>query len=416
MTSIVKPKARQHLALLRGPILSLASQGTGVVQLALLIWQNGANTSTDAYFYLWNLGLLPTSTLLVGVLYPMLLSERRISRRGVNILLWSAPVLGLAFVGVGAAWLEWNGKLGSALLPIVVCSAANAFVQALVWSRAVLSEAEGDPRWMSGIALPANILAVATLIAPWSNPVQAVTAMLCALIVGNVGLLVVMRMMGVGQHILDTVPKQTSGSKSGAGWFFARSSVGQVALVLIQSTAVLLPASSLTILSVATKIVGAASATLVNAVVPTLVHQSTDSPKAGHKFLSVLWIGLAPIGIAGGIIAAVWFREFLIPVVIVGVWLVSATTAAVAQRMTFRFLPPSASRLTMISVSAVALAVIASSRMSTFDLNVLLAAYAAVDAAGAVLLLFALKNNWIGLWTLLCAAFLAGAWIGSLTS
>ncbi|WP_322544627.1 hypothetical protein U2G91_22300 [Rhodococcoides fascians] len=416
MTSMVRSKARSPLAMLRGPVLSLASQGTGVVQLALLIWRNGANTSTDAYFYLWNLGLLPTLTLLVGVMYPMLLSEHRISRRGVGILRWSTPLLSIAFVGVGAMWLQLNGKLGEELLPIVVASAANAAIQAAVWFRAVLSEAEGDPRWMSGIALPANVLAVLTLLAAWGDPVLSVTAMLVALFIGNFCLLVAMTRNGVGSTALEAVPLVGIRSRSGAGWFFARSGVGQIAVVLIQSTAVLLPASNLTILSVATKIVGAASATLVNAVVPLLIHQTTDSPDSGRKFLQVLWTWLVPITLAGSVIAFVWYREFLVPVVIVGVWLICATTAAVAQRMTFRFLPPSASRLTMVSVSVVAVAAIISSRVGNFDVHVLLAAYASVEALSGVLLLFALKIRVLGFCTMLCSAFLAGAWIGSLTS
>ncbi|GHP17323.1 hypothetical protein RN2511_020590 [Rhodococcus sp. NKCM2511] len=413
---MVQRKARPPLAMLRGPVLSLASQGTGVVQLALLIWRNGANTSTDAYFYLWNLGLLPTLTLLVGVMYPMLLSEHRISRRGVGILRWSTPLLSIVFVGVGAAWLELNGKLGIDLLPIVAASAANAAIQAVVWFRAVFSEAEGDPRWMSGIALPANMLAVLTLLIPWGDPVRSVTAMLIALFLGNICLLLAMVRKGVGNTALAAVPLVGIRSRSGAGWFFARSGIGQTAVVLIQSTAVLLPASNLTILSVATKIVGAASATLVNAVVPTLIHQSTDSPASGRKFLQALWIGLTPIALGGSVIAFFWYRELLVPVAIVGIWLICATTAAVAQRMTFRFLPPSASRLTMVSVSVVAVAAIVSSRVGNFDVNVLLAAYASVEALSGALLLFALKVRLLGFCTILCSAFLTGAWIGSLTS
>ncbi|WP_206489605.1 hypothetical protein [Rhodococcus sp. KRD162] len=166
----------------------------------------------------------------------------------------------------------------------------------------------------------------------------------------------------------------------------------------------------------ATKIVGAASATLVNAVVPALIHQSTESPESGRKFLRFLWIGLGPIAFGSSVAAFTWFRDFAAPVVIVGLWLICATTAAVAQRMTFRFLPPSASRLTMASVSLVAVVAIASSRSSNFDVNVLLAAYASVEALTGMLLLFALRIRLLGFYSMLCVLFLAGAWAGSLTS
>ena len=68
--------------LLQGPALSLTSQAAGAVQLVLILVRVGSNRSTDAYFYLWSLGMLPTQILCVGVMYPLLLNRERIARTG----------------------------------------------------------------------------------------------------------------------------------------------------------------------------------------------------------------------------------------------------------------------------------------------------------------------------------------------
>ena len=69
-------------SLAQGPLLAVLSQAFGAVQLVLLLLVFEPGRSTDAYLYLWNLGMLPTSLLIVSVLYPMLLSDTRVTVSG----------------------------------------------------------------------------------------------------------------------------------------------------------------------------------------------------------------------------------------------------------------------------------------------------------------------------------------------
>lgn len=377
--------------LLRGPALSLASQLIGLAQLAVLLLAFGATNATDGYFYVFNLGLLPVQILTVGVMYPLLLNNERISKRAAGRVRWATTVLAVVMVAIGAAIFTASGRLTDDLWLIFLLSAANAAVQSRVWFRAVLVEAEGDVRWISSVALPANVLATLVLLLPWGGSESAVIGMLAALAAGNLGLLVVMRQKKVGDKALNALQESASG-RSGL-WFFSKSAVGYGGLMVLQSLAVFLPPSALTLLSLAIKIVGSASATFVNAVMPALVHQSTESAQGGKRFLRIMAVVLASCGAVFVFLVGTFFPDYLVPAVILALWLVASASAAASQRMAFRFLRANASRMAMAAVIVVVVLATFSTNSPGFQLVTLLSAYAAVDACTGFLLLVALRDR-----------------------
>lgn len=381
--------------MVRGPALSLASQAVGLAQLFALLWRHGPTGATDAYFYLFNLGLLPTQVGIVGVLYPMLLSQDRISRAGAVLVGRLAVVGAITATGAGSLWLAFADRLPMSLYALVALGALNAALQARLFHRAVLAEASGRPQWMAAVALPANALATVVLLAPWPTSTAAATAMMGALTVGNAVFLAYLNRQRLGAEVLAALPTSRTLGQHGPAWFLTKAGVGYGGLMVLQSLAVLLPPSTLTLLSLAIKLVGSVSSTFVNAVMPLLVHQSTDSPAGGRRFLRVL-LGVLGVGglAASGMVSLVW-PEQAVPSLVLAMWLIASAAAAVAQRMAFRFLPPHASRVTIVAVPTVVALAALSSRSPHFDLSMLLCAYAGVDAATSLLLLAALRDRFM---------------------
>jgi hypothetical protein len=395
---------------LRAPAVSLASQVTGLVQLVLILARAGTNQSTDAYFYLFNVGLVPIQCIIVGMMYPSLLNDRGMSRAGLARIRWLTPALGLVFVTGGALWLTERDRLPVDLIVLAVLSGLNALVQALLWFKAVAAQAGGNALWISGVALPANILAVVALAYPWKSPPAAMTVMVGALLVGNLGLLVAMTRRKVGTAVLDSVPL-VAPSRSGPFWFLGKSTVGYLGQIFLQSLAVLLPASGVTFLNIGVKIVSSVSATFVNATMPSLVHRSTDSPHSARQFLRLTVVVVSLGGAA--LVAGTWiiWPSLLRPAIVVALWLIASSASAIAAQMSYRFLTPQMSTRTILVVTAVVALTALSSRGAGFDLTVALCAYATIDAASALLLLLPLRDRTMSLLLGGVVAGLASTWI-----
>ena len=399
-------------AIVRGPVVSLASQATGVVQLGLILLRAGVNRDTDAYFYLFNVGLVPIMCVIVGMMYPSLLNERRMSRVGLAaIRRWTPPLCALFVVG-GAGWLAARDRLPEHLYGLAVCGVVLAAVQARVWFRAVAAEAGGNPLWVSGIALVPNLFAVLALLPPWGEPSVVVTAMMVALLAGNLALLAVMRHRRVGQAILDAAPELPS-ARSGHVWFLAQSMVGYLAGLVLQSLAVLLPASGVTLLNVGVKIVGSGSAMFVNASMPVFLHQATDSPRAARRFLYVVVTAAALAGTVLVVVADLARPDQLVPAMALALWMVASCSQAIAFRLSYRFLAPRATARTMaVVLVAVALCVL-STRLPGFDLGVALCGYAMLDAASGFLLFLRLRERAMSVLLGAVVAGVAGVWISA---
>jgi hypothetical protein len=280
----------------------------------------------------------------------------------------------------------------------------------------VSAEAEGSPQWVAAVALPANALATLVLLAPWPSSDVTVTAMMAALCLANAAFIALMAKKSVGREALRRLPSRPERRHAAHWWFLTKSFVSYGGLMVVQSLALILPPAVLTLLSLPMKIVGSVSATFVNAIMPRLVHQNTDSPAAARKFLRQLAALIGGVAIAGSIGGYLAFPQYFTTVVIVALWLVASASSSVAQRMTFRFLPPSASRVTIVVVPVIVVAVALSTQSGGFGLVALLCAYALVDASSSFLLLLSLGDKLMAWVSGLITLGLSGIWIGSLLS
>jgi hypothetical protein len=398
-------------AISTAPALSLSSQLVGMAQLALLLLRVGANEATDAYFYLFNLGMVPIHGIIVGVMYPSLLNEERLSKRNIATIRWLTPLICLTAVAAGAGWLWANDRLQESLFLLVLMCMANAVVQARLWYRAVAAEAGGNASWIAGVALPPNLIATIALLISWQSATAAISAMVGGLLLGNLGLLGVMASRAVGQSVVE---RQASvlPFRRGPLWFFSMASSGLVARTVLQSLAVFLPPSSITLLNVAFKIVSSVSATFINATMPLLVHSESDSLRPGRRFLRVVTIVV--IASAAVTLSAVGLfeHEYLLPATVTAAWLVGSSAAAVANRMSYRFLTPRAMGTRSMPVLAVIIgSAVLTSYQPGFTLIALLCAYAAIDGANAALLLWALKDRLISVLNATLVLGVVGIWV-----
>lgn len=401
-------------ALMGGPLISLASQVSGLAQLGALLWRFGPTNATDAYFYLFNLGNLPVQILLVGVLYPMLLNSDRITKRGAIRFGFLVPVGALLAVGGGSVWLWLQGRAEADVVAIFVLAALNAVVQARLWYLAVAAEAGGNPKLIAGVALPANALATLVLLLPWPDSASTVTAMMGALLLANAAFAIVITVRRAGSHVLEGLPDIPPRRHAAHWWFLTKSFVSYGGLMVVQSIALILPPAVLTLLSLPMKIVGSVSSTFVNAIMPRLIHQQTDSPDGASRFLRLLALFIGSVSLVGTALGYFIFPAYFQTIVIVGLWLVASASSSVAQRMVFRFLPPSTSKITIIVVPLIVVAVIFSAQSSNFGLVALLCAYALVDATSGFLLLMALRDKVMAPISGVITLLLSYIWLSSL--
>lgn len=368
-------------------VLSAASQGLGLMQLAVLLLRWGASNETDAYTFLFGVGVGPAQLIAVGVLYPSLLNGVGLSRRS-HAALTGALVLGSPFaVAMATAWFASRRGVTGILLTIAVLAATNAALQALSWRRAVIAEAKGDARWAASIAIPANAFAVTALLGPWPTSGSAVAAMQLGLVLGNLTYLVIIRRQAIAQ-----VPPVTGGGVSiSQAWFLAKASSSYAAAIGLQACTTTLPPSALTLLSIPVKVVVGLVGTAVNAVMPRLVNVRTDSTAGAVAFLRVAVLSGVVCGLACtlGVYA---LRPMSGPyALLTTAWLVASTGSAIAQRLAFRFLGAAGSRSVFLIPLLVTGATAAASLSPSFSVGTVICAYAVLDALVASVLLAKLR-------------------------
>lgn len=400
--------------LVGAPVVSAASQVIGLFQLVLLTRGGAAGNATDAYFFLFSLSLLPSQILLVGLLYPILLSKSVENPRLVTRLRRWAPVAAAMAAAVGALWLEVVGRLTPALAPLIVLSGVNGLVAALLWSRCLALAARGEAIWLSGIFLPANICACLAILYPWEPPAARAALMVGGLAVGNSIFYLYMRLGGRGQSTqvdglgTDAVADEASSTRGG-GWFLAKGITGYASQTGTQAIALTLPGASVTVLNVMARVVASVSTTLVGAVLPRFVHASSKSVRSSSRI--AWWIG-AVFGSPCLLIVAVgpWLNlPYELYVVLGLAWAAAVGINAVAQRVAYRFLPPSASVLSILSSVIVITALALLAAAGKMSLPVLLIGAVAVDSLPAGFLMWSLRERTLAVvsFTLLLVATLS---------
>lgn len=390
--------------------MSLASQGVGVIQLIVVLARVGASGVTDTFFYLFGLAMLPSLIVVVGLVYPMMVNRQRMSRRGLRRVAVIAPTLSCLLVLIGVSWLVVNDRFDRALSGLAVALAINGCLQAFVYFRAVAAEAAGEPLWISGVALPANVLATVFVALPWPSHNLTVTAMAVGLVVGNLLLSAVMVKRRVGVEAIEAAPAEPMRGSAGGSWFLVKSVVSYGSGTFMQSLAVRLPASGVTLLSIGSKIVASVAASFVNAMMPHFIHQGSQSDAEARRFLRIMLAVTSGVGTVVVLVVAGVRPQVVLPVLIMALWLVGSTAAAIVQRTAFRFLPPNASRISMVVVVGVVLAAWLSSLTAGFSLEILLAAYGLVDSLIATFFLLLLKDRGPSYVLLLCSAALVAIW------
>lgn len=371
-------------------VIALASQVMGLVQIGLLLLRAGANEATDAYFYLFNLGLVPTFLLLNGILYPQLIGTGAPSRRYVRSIRVGTVCASGGLVLAGSFWLHHRGRLGEELAPLAAILIANALIQSVLYGRALLAEADGNASWSAGIAFPANVLACLSLLIPWSSPPLAATAMATGLLLGNIALCLQMARSRVGHDVSASLPERNS-THAPPVLLIARSGTSYGSQLLLSSIAVLLPPSSLTILNLCTKVVAAVSTTFTNAFLPRFINRGTRSPRKAIMFLRVCVLSLAPLGFVLTGIAVFVDPAYLGLGLLLTMWLISSSASSIAQRASYRFLPISVFLGPMIFTIACCLSVSIATYLGQLSLTVLLTTYGVLDLGAACLLLWSLR-------------------------
>lgn len=389
-------------SLLRAPALSIASQSFGLAQLALLLlFHGGATESTDTYLYLFTLGITPTLVLTIGVLYPSLLTPHLVSRWAVRAIALCNPVASAGAVALGAIWLSESSAAAPNILLLTAIMSFNSALQSRTYYWAIRAESTGNALWTASLAIPPNMLACAVLLFPWTTSNAAVIAMAIAITCGNVTYLALIRRFG---RVRAPTPPGTSDPGRFPGWFLARAITGNLAQTVIATLAVPLPASSITYLNLASKVVGAGAVTMTNALAPLFINSKRTDQQAAKTFLVGTSVFMTVMGAAIILIGARYGQLTL--AVTAAIWAVAAASATVLSRMSFRYLPPSASKWNILTTLSILGATFAVSHAAGFSVNTLMGALALFDLAifvvySAYFQMIALRNYAILLTVLL---------------
>jgi hypothetical protein len=290
----------------------------------------------------------------------------------------------------GTVLLIVSDRLPPNAAPMVALLVANGVITTSLWFTTLWLAAQGRATWFAGVALPANAVACVMLAMPWTTLSVRVIAMLVGLTLGNALLWLYFRIRRLGPR-QEQLPIGSGSARATVTWFFAKSATGHVGLNAIQALALVLPASSITILSILTKVVGSISTTAINALMPTLVNANQSSQEPALRFL---WRTSVPLSMFLVVVSTIALVKTNVSVAYVAIglgWLAAINANAVAQRLAYRFLPPSASRVSIL----VMLVVLASlGTMAAFDalsLPLLVIGFVTIEAATAITLLWVLN-------------------------
>lgn len=391
--------ARTRLVGLAGaPALSLASQVAGLVQIVLLTRGGASGLTTDAYLFLYGVGLLPGAILLDGLLYPTALNPASDGTRIDRLVRWAAPLLCVGGVGIGALWLAANGRLPTTLVGLVVLIGVNAAVNNIIWRTAVHQGVAGEARWYAALMLPANVVACVLLALPWATVDGRTEAMVAGLLLGNLGFALAVHRWKSSRAPVDLRATVEAGSAAVSGWFLARAVTSYGALTAVQGLAALLPPSSITAIAVMYRLVGSGVATFVNALVPKFVNLRSESGAPALRFsLGLMVLGAIPLAgtIAVALLTAWEYRAYA---VLVALWAIVAGVGATTSRLASRELAPNRSAFTIGSSILVVIALTMASQQPFFGLPTLILGAVLLDFLPAIyvfVVLGASKHAWL---------------------
>ena len=367
------------------PALAATSQALGLLQLILLFHNVPSGRASDAYFYLYNWGLLPTQMILLGVVYPLWLrsvplGRLRVARivAGVSTASGAAALLAtfiLVLLGKGyhGIWLH------AALL------AGVGAVAAVGWAGALRSAALGRPAWLSSVTLLSSLFACLALAAPASNLGDRVTRMCVGLLVGSAVFAVLVILLGTRATRDETLSVVRPGSNE-PGWYLLKSVIGYGAAISLQSMTASLATSSLSSLNIVIKVVSGFSTVVTNTILPRLVHSSSSSADDAFGYgWSVLYLASA-LGLAAGGAEIALGGRYPALGLIIAAWILASSLSVSSQRVALRFFPASYSAISVGAGLVIPLTVGVLSLLGRLSLSTVLVAYVSLDLVVGVAL------------------------------
>jgi hypothetical protein len=332
---------------------------------------------------------VPIQLLLVGVWYPLILN------RGGTMPTWSwlarsgSPVLALVCSGAGYAIVVAGGRATAGLGLLAVVLGINGAVSTLAWYDALWLAARGDAIWNAGVAAPANAVAcllLLVLIPVPAAPFTIVTAMSAALVVGNLGLLVMIRAGDRLHRRAGHVPSAHEIQSGGAAWYFARASSSYGVFTALQAFSLGLAASATTIINIVMRVVAGFTTASVHVVLPRLVHVETDHPEEAYRFLR--WL-LHPMLVGSLTLVAVapFTASHSVAYLALGLgWTFGAVCNAGLHRVSFRFLPATTSMYVVGTSLAVLAGIGVYEGVGHLTIFVIIVAFAALELVPAALM------------------------------
>ncbi|MCM3485084.1 hypothetical protein [Kocuria rosea] len=377
--------------------LSLASQALGLLQVALLIWPDGGGLASDAYFLLTAWGMFPAQIILFGVMFPLWLRNGA-TREGTAIIAVFCVVLAAGLATIGSmVFLISAGKHYDLLLFHTIVFTVYCVLQTVNTAFALRSASTGNALWLSILTLPSSVCACTLLIFSNQELSSATSLLGIGLCIGSViytGLFI-----ATGTHNglrVDSVRTgaQPPGSDPRVGpprgdslWFFGKSVSGYGAGLFLQTVAATLPQSSLTTISVVSKIVGGFTSVVTSTNLPRLINATTKNDYAVTRFVHrFLWFGSVFSFIVVGI--HVWFAGRGAGIVLIAMmWLVVATISATEQRVYLRFRSARWSSVSIFVSAAVVIFSLVLAGRGYLNVSVVLGLYVLLDFMVALVLL-----------------------------
>lgn len=179
------------------------------------------------------------------------------------------------------------------------------------------------------------------------------------------------------------------GSRRSTGWFAAQAIAGYSSLLVLQSMTASLPGSSLSQLGTIQRVQTGLSGVVVNATLPRLVHQDSDSRgREVRRFLRMLsiWTVIASAVVTIVVNSMGFGFSGLVPTI--GALFLGATINASVKRVAARFLPASLAWLTI--VVSVLVAVAAVLLRDALSLDMVLGLYCILEIVPGVAIAFVL--------------------------
>lgn len=399
-------------------ILASLSQLLGLVQLYLLMADNGSGRASDVYFLVLTWSLLPSQIILQGVAYAgwLRLGTSEVASGGRMALSTAA----LSLVCGGFASLAYGISEGEAYsyLVIGVVQGIAGAVFSLVFASALQRSATGDPLLLSCMTLPGSVVACLALISLPPDLYIKVIAIIVSSTIGSIILLILdrRRVWSILQDSARPSPRQPREeghySTSGRSWFAMRSVTGYASGSVLQSVGAVLPPSSLTVANVCSRFVSGFNTVVTNSVLPRLVNYRDISTEGATRFSWIL--------VCGGLLALTatpvvsvsplsnWASEYAACVV----WAVSAGVSASAQRVSTKVRSPAWASISIVVSCVVPVAAICLVAMGIpMSAIALLSMYISLEVLNSCLYLVLLRERLLALIVILYTAVGMGfAW------